>query len=219
MRSRGWLLLAQCARLAFGPKTSREAVSMKRAFVTLALVANLSMAADPSDAQRIEEATAALPESLRAGASVVMIDTDGHKQVLRPGSNGFVCSPDKPAPGFKVACVEATVNGFFAAVRPIVAQATSKAERRELIDAAIEKGVIKIPTPGSRNYVLSGPDRQRAKLLLTIFLPGATAESTGLSTERSDGTWLMCPGSPGAHIMVGDIPYGQDEDRWKKCAR
>ena len=111
------------------------------------------------------------------------------------------------------------MNGFFAAVRPIVAQATSKAERRELIDAAIEKGVIKIPRPGSRNYIFSGADRQRAKPLLTIFLPAATAESTGLSTERSDGTWLMCPGSPGAHIMVGDIPYGQDEDHWKTCGR
>ena len=45
----------------------------------------------------------------------------------------------------------------------------------------------------------------------------ATAESTGLPTERSDGTWLMCPGSPGAHIRVGDIPYGQDEELWKTC--
>ena len=192
---------------------------MKRVLVALVLVANPLMAADQTDAQRIEEATAALPEFLKAGASVVMIDTDGDKRVLRPGSNEFVCRPDKPTPGFRSGCVEASVNGFFSAVRPIVAQASSTAERRILIDAAIEKGSIKPPTPGSRSYTLSGPDRQRARPLLAIFLPGATAESTGLSTERSDGTWLMCPGSPGAHIMVGDIPYGQDEDRWKKCRR
>jgi hypothetical protein len=192
---------------------------MKRLFAVFALVVSPLMAADQTDAQRIEEATAALPEYLRTGASVAMADADGSLRVLKTGSNGFKCRPDGPQPGFKVACVEATVSGFFAAVRPIVAQATSKAERRKLIDAAIENGAIKIPTPGSRNYVFSGPDRQRAKLLLTIFLPGATAESTGLSTERSNGTWLMCPGSPGAHIMVGDIPYGQDEDRWKACGR
>jgi hypothetical protein len=192
---------------------------MKRLLTVLALVVSPLIAADQTDDQRIEEATAALPEYLRAGASVAMTDADGSPRALKTGSNGFKCRPDGPEPGFKVVCGEATVNGFFAAVRPIVSKATSKAERRELIDAAIEKGIIKIPMPGSRNYVLSGPDRQRAKLLLTIFLPGATAESTGLSTERSDGTWLMCPGSPGAHSMVGDIPYGQDEDRWKKCGR
>ena len=192
---------------------------MNRVLVALVLVANPLMAADQTDAQRIEEATAALPDFLKAGASVVIIDSDGDKRVLRPGSNGFECRPDKPTPGFRSACIEASVNGFFSTVRPIVAQASSTAERRILIDAAIEKGSIKPPTPGSRGYTLSGPDRQQAKLLLTIFLPGATAESTGLSTERSDGTWLMCPGSPGAHIMVGDIPYGQDEDRWKTCGR
>jgi hypothetical protein len=51
------------------------------------------------------------------------------------------------------------------------------------------------------------------------FCFGRGHMSTGLPTERSDGTWLMCPGSPGGHIMVGDIPYGQDEELWKTCGR
>ena len=92
-------------------------------------------------------------------------------------------------------------------------------EHLALIDAAIEEGLTTAPTPGSRAYILSGPDRERARPLLGIFLPGATAESTGLSPERTDGTWLMCPGTPSAHIMVGDVPYGDDEDYWKSCGR
>jgi hypothetical protein len=52
---------------------------------------------------------------------------------------------------------------------------------------------------------------------MAIALPWATGELTGLSTERSDGVWLMCPGAPGAHIMVGDIPHGRDPEIWKTC--
>ena len=64
---------------------------MKR--VLLALVTSVMpvVAADPSDAQRIVEATTPLPEHLRAGAKVVMTNADGSERVLRQGSNGFVC--------------------------------------------------------------------------------------------------------------------------------
>jgi hypothetical protein len=36
-----------------------------------------------------------------------------------------------------------------------------------------------------------------------IYLPFATAESTGLSLKASPGApWLMYPGTAGAHIMI-----------------
>ena len=72
---------------------------------------------------------------------------------------------------------------------------------------------------GALFHILSGPDRNQVKLLVGVFLPDATAASTGLSTERSDGTWLMCPGTRRAHIMMGDIPYGQDEGYHQMCGR
>jgi hypothetical protein len=38
--------------------------------------------------------------------------------------------------------------------------------------------------------------------LYVIYLPGATAESTGISTAPAANTpWLMFPGTPRAHIM------------------
>jgi hypothetical protein len=36
-----------------------------------------------------------------------------------------------------------------------------------------------------------------------IYVPFATAETTGLSTKPvENGPWLMDPGTPGAHIMI-----------------
>lgn len=196
---------------------------MKRVLIAFVLVANPLMPSAQSDAERIAEATAALPEHLRAGARVVFTDTGGIKRVLSPGSNGFVCGSDHrsedPAPRFKVACLDASLARYFDDVGQVLAKASSASEHPALIDAAIEEGLTTAPTPGSRAYILSGPDRERARPLLGIFLPGATAKSTGLSTERTDGTWLMCPGTPSAHIMVGDVPYGDDEDYWKSCGR
>ena len=192
---------------------------MRVVLVALVLGAVPVMAADPSDAKRIAEATSPLPEHLRSGAKVVMTNADESERVLRSGSNGFVCGTDDPGPGFAVGCFESGLREFFGTAIPLMTKASSPAEGLDLIDAAIGDGSLSPPTPGSRGYVLSGPDRERAKQTLAIFVPGATAKSTGLSTERSDGTWLMCPGTPGAHIMVGDITYGQDEEFWKTCGR
>ena len=192
---------------------------MKGVLVALVLGAAPAMAAEPSDAQRTAEATMPLPIHLRAGAKVMMTNTDGSERVLRQGTNGFECTPDDPAPGFAVGCFESSVREFFGVAMPLMAKASSPAEGHDLLDKAIEEGLLTPLVPGMRGYVLSGPDRERAKLTLAIFLPGATVESTGLSTKRSDATWLMCPGTAGAHIMVGDITYGQDEDFWKTCGR
>jgi hypothetical protein len=59
-------------------------------------------------------------------------------------------------------------------------------------------------------YVLTGTafDAATGKvensyLRWVIYVPFATAESTGLSTKGSDGApWLMAPGTAGAHIMI-----------------
>ncbi len=198
----------------------RITLALFAASLALLQGANPLLAADRSDEQLIEEATSPLPVHLRAEASVVMNNSKGTERVLRKGSNGFACYPDEHSPNFRVVCREASWKRYIGKIGPILAQtSTSPSERLALIDATIDEGSVTPPTPGSRAYSLSGPDRERVKPLFVISLPGATAESTGLPTERSNGTWLMCPGTPTAHIMVGDIPYGQDEDMWKSCGR
>jgi hypothetical protein len=38
---------------------------------------------------------------------------------------------------------------------------------------------------------------------MTIALPGATAQSTGIPDKRrEDGVWLMNPGTTTAHVMT-----------------
>jgi pimeloyl-ACP methyl ester carboxylesterase len=177
-----------------------------------------------SEQELIEEATSALPAHLREEADVVTTRPDGTEQILRNHSNGFVCSTDGSSDAlyqraFKVACRELSFHRYRAQILPILQQGSDPAERLAGIEAGIESGSITPPKPGAQGYYLSGPDRERATLLVVIMLPGATAGSTGLPTQRSDRTWLMCPGTPTAHIMIGDVPYGQDEDYWKTCGQ
>jgi hypothetical protein len=43
----------------------------------------------------------------------------------------------------------------------------------------------------------------KAKPLVVVYMPGATAASTGLSTKPAEGTpWIMFSGTPKAHIML-----------------
>jgi hypothetical protein len=179
------------------------------------------MAAETSNEELIAEATSALPHYLRDGASVIVPDGKGGEDTLRKGSNTFVCSPDDPDKhGFEVMCAEESAVRFRKKVVPIRARATSKAERIQLIDEAIRDGALKPLRPGTRAYILSGPNREEARSLMVIVLPFATADSTELPTERDpSGVWLMCPGAVNAHIMIGDIPYGADENIVKTCGR
>ena len=146
----------------------------------------------------------------------------GHSRasrVIREGINDLTYYPDDPRPRFMVICFNTSALPYMTALFRINSEAASTAEGNTRLNAALDDGTIPTPPVGGRLYLLSGPDRERSRLLAVVWLPNATAESTGLSTERSDGTWLMCEGTRRAHIMIGDIPYGQDEALWEMCVR
>ena len=56
--------------------------------------------------------------------------------------------------------------------------------------------------------------------MVGALVPFATGETTGLPEEPTPNrAWLMCPGTPRAHIMIGPIPYGLSEEiGWQACA-
>ena len=68
-----------------------------------------------------------------------------------------------------------------------------------------------MPSHPASLYQLFGPPgafdaatgtAKKAQSLYIVYLPGATAASTGLSAKPAEGTpWLMFPGTPKAHIM------------------
>ena len=188
-------------------------------FFAVALLANPALAVAQSDADLIAEITAPLPERLRAGATVRDRASDGSVRLVRQGTNGLTCSRRAQPLRVTVMCIDDRVQPYMAAFGKLSSEAVSAGEAATRITAALDDGTIPAPPAGALFHILSGPDRDRVKLLVGVFLPDATAASTGLSTERTDGTWLMCPGTRRAHIMMGDIPYGQDEAYHQMCGR
>jgi hypothetical protein len=168
------------------------------------LVSPLGLAAqEPSADAQIAQAVMPLPESLRAGATVVTYDAQGNKKVLRKGTNAIVCQPDGPAEGFAVSCYHESL----APTRDLQAKLRAEGKDAKAVSAAVEEarkaGTLKAPAYGTMLYSMSGKDEASARRLWVMLVPNATAESTGLPTERGQGTpWLMRAGTPGAHIMM-----------------
>ena len=75
--------------------------------------------------------------------------------------------------------------------------------------AEVKAGRLAMPTQPAALYSLTGGSYDAAanaapgaRPLYVIYIPGATAESTGIPTQPAQGTpWLMFPGTPKAHIM------------------
>ena len=152
--------------------------------------------------QQISEALMPLPEDLRAGAAVIGYNAESEEILLRRGSTDFTCTADSPAAGFFVSCFPNIIAEYRARSVELVAAGTTGDEYRDIVSAEIEAGKLRIPD-GSVIYYLSGSNLDSALPLMTIYLPGATAKSTGLSTMPNPfRPWLMFAGTPAAHIMV-----------------
>jgi hypothetical protein len=159
-------------------------------------------------ADEITQATLPLPEDLRAGAGVYKYDPKtGDRIVLRKGTNFVECMP-RGADGFTWCynTVTAPRRDFTAKLR---AQGKTDKEIPEAVAAATSAGTIK-PTPfGTMSYRLYGK-KDRIQLLWVLSVPGATADSIGVSdgSQRDEAIggdgrpWLMLAGTPGAHIMI-----------------
>ena len=87
--------------------------------------------------------------------------------------------------------------------------------------AEAESGELPMPEDPASVYNLSGPpgsfDPETGELsdevrsLYALYVPWATAESTGLPTEPKPGKpWIMDSGKPGAHVMLMEPPGGSN---------
>jgi hypothetical protein len=78
-----------------------------------------------------------------------------------------------------------------------------KAKRQAALTAAEADGTRVKPEYGSVWYSMAGPDQARARLHVTIAVPGATSASTGLpDNPKQGGAWIMNAGTSTAHIMI-----------------
>ena len=152
--------------------------------------------------QQIREAIAPLPTSLQAGATVVLVPEPGKRTVLREGTNGMICHADIPAPGFFVSCHPKVSDALNARFAELFAAGKSEGEMRDTLSAEVKEGKLQVEA-GWAGYSLMGMFRKNAVSLSFVYVPNATTESTGLSTEVDHyRPWLMWAGTPLAHIML-----------------
>lgn len=165
------------------------------------------------DAQQITAAVLPLPSEFRPDARVLGYRAGSPRLVtLREGKGPFTCLASDPAAArFHVACYHQSLEPFMARGRELRASGV----KGDAVDSTrfreARAGTLTLPTHPAALYSLTG-DRSsfdpmtgtapKARQLFVVYMPGATAASTGLSVRPAEGTpWIMFPGTPKAHIM------------------
>ena len=180
--------------------------------VVCVLSPGLALAAEhPSAETQIAAAVLAAPEDRRAAATVLGYGDKGALVTLRKGTNDLVCLADNPADdAFSVACYHKDLEPFMARGRELAAQGVTGEQRNEVRWKEVESGKLPMSREPRTLYVLTGKGFDTATgqvvdayLRWVIYIPFATAESTGLTTKAGPGApWLMDAGTAGAHIMI-----------------
>ena len=160
----------------------------------------------------VASAALAAPPELRDGAEVRGWTADDHLVTLREGSNGIICLADRPGDDrFSAACYHESLEPFMERGRELNREGIRGVARNERRWAEIEAGELPMPVMGMV-YNLSFPgedfdpattDPATGGRLHAIYIPNATQASTGLPVQPGPEPWLMSPGTPSAHVMIG----------------
>jgi hypothetical protein len=172
-----------------------------------------STSAPAPEAQQITAAVLPLPTEFRADARVLGYRANSPRLVtLREGKGPFTCLASDPSVSrFHVACYHQSLEPFMARGRELRAEGV----KGDAVDSArfreARAGKLALPTQAAALYSLTGDKSSfdpatgtapKARALFVVYMPGATAASTGLSARPAEGTpWIMFPGTPKAHIM------------------
>jgi len=82
----------------------------------------------------------------------------------------------------------------------LAAEGMARDERAKALFAEIDEGKLEGPDAGSVVFEI---DQTGLRAQMGVSAPGATAESTGLSTKRDAyRPWLMMEATPWAHVMI-----------------
>jgi hypothetical protein len=172
-------------------------------FVIGALAAAAAVAQSPADVTA--KALAAAPRQLRDGATVIQWKDDSTYETLKKGTNRLICYDRSGEPGRQAFAVQCTSLGNLDRVaqnRKFEAM-TDKTARQAAIDKAEADGSRVKPEYGSVWYDMNGADQEHARIHVTIAVPGATTQSTGLpDSPKQGGVWIMNAGTTTAHIMT-----------------
>jgi hypothetical protein len=153
----------------------------------------------------IDAALLAAPDRLRADAGVVKFKADYTYDTLKKSANGLVCYDISGRPERQPFTIECTsVKNLDRVSQNLKFEAGGdKVKTQALLEAAEKDGTRVKPEYGSVWYHYMGPDKDHARAHMTIALPGATTQSTGLpDNPKGGGVWIMNAGTSTAHLMT-----------------
>ncbi|MBC2846088.1 hypothetical protein [Winogradskyella flava] len=194
---------------------------------TETIVANESNTKDkqlkPIDTDEALIATALMsaPEESRANCKVIGYNMTGEFVTLREGDNQFIVLADDPKKdGFNAACYHKDLEPFMARGRTLKAEGKNYKEVFDIREAEMKAGKLKIPN-GATLHIYYGkkttydPETSKvedARLRYVVYMPWATAESTGLPEKpyAANHPWIMNPGTHRAHIMISPVPEDKE---------
>lgn len=167
----------------------------------------------------VGSAVLAAPADLREGAEVRGWTADDRLVTLREGTNALICLADRPGDGeFAAACYAAGLEPFMARGRELLREGVRGMERNRVRWQEIQTGELPMPDRGmvynlgydTEDFDPASFDPATGNRLHALYIPGATVESTGVTSQPGDGPWLMFPGTPSAHVMIS-LPRKNDD--------
>ena len=199
---RNFALRAACCALLLGPIAVGAQETAPPAPTGPALSAD----------QQIAVAVLPLPADMRPGATVLGYGADGKLASLRKGTGDMTClAPNRTIQRFHVACYHNSLEPFMARGRSLRSSGVTGDRVDSTRFQEIRAGQLAMPATPASLYSLTGDwstldvatlTTKGARPLFVIYMPFATAKTTGLSEKAARGTpWLMGAGTPKAHIM------------------
>jgi hypothetical protein len=178
---------------------------MRRIVCTVVGVLAVSTGAFAQTPADLEIALLAAPANLREGATVIKWKPDFTYDTLRKGTNRLVCMDRSGHPSQQPFMSECTsiANLERMAQNLKVEVETDRMKRQAAFDALEASGMRVKPEYGSVWSHVMGKDRASARPHMTIAVPGATTQSTGLpDNPKQGGVWIMNAGTTTAHLMT-----------------
>jgi hypothetical protein len=176
---------------------------MKRTLICLSFAAAFASAWAQAPADAIEKALGAAPANLRDGATVIKWKADFTYETLKKGTNRLVCYDRSGFPGQQAFSIECTSLGNLDRAAQNLKIEAMGDKKQAMLDAAEKDGTRVKPEYGSVWYHLMGADKEHARTHMTIAIPGATTQSTGIpDNNKQGGVWIMNAGTTTAHIMT-----------------
>ena len=170
-----------------------------------------------SDEALIAASLMAAPAASRDGCKVIGYNMAGEFVTLKEGDNEFIVLADDPKKsGFNAACYHKSLEPFMARGRELRAEGKTGPEIFDIREEEAKSGKLDMGMPGATLHIYYGEsDRydpetnevEDAQYRYVVYLPFATAESTGLPEQPigSNHPWIMNPGTHRAHIMISPL--------------